>query len=149
MPGDSLSTLASITGSLWFTIAWRGWCRRSRGPRSSCSSTGVSMRFGSASAAAILFACLPGSLAAAQAPAAAASTTHAPYIARFKGATIGPDGSLTSTSIMVEAVDSHGRHYVSYSEGKGPGGANGPTNFQVSDPVSHTMSYWSIPGTKA
>jgi hypothetical protein len=100
------------------------------------------MRIGFTVAAAILLVAWAASQSAAQ-TIQPTTSPRLPYIARFKGVTVGPDGKTISTSTRVDAVDSQGRHYVSYSEG------SGPTQVQVSDPLSLTMSYWPVPGAKA
>lgn len=93
---------------------------------------------------------------AVRAPSASSDDqTHVallPYTAHFKSTLVRPlaDGtSVTTESTSVEAQDSHGRHLVTYTDTSAPGGGIPRTDFQVRDPVTLTMSYWSVPGTTA
>lgn len=82
----------------------------------------------------------------------ASETPRSPYTAKFKvtSTKILADGTEVRTeSTLVDITDSSGRHLVAYT-----GNANAPagqqkTDFQVSDPGTLTMSYWSVPGNGA
>jgi len=90
---------------------------------------------------------------ATQSPAASPHGTSAPkfpYTSEYRTVTvkINSDGSqVTSHSSEVHAVDADGRTFAAYTSTD----ANGieTTQFQTSDPVTHTMNYWAVPGTTA
>jgi hypothetical protein len=87
----------------------------------------------------------------AEAPSKMAGTTPVaklPYTAEYKISTVKTlaDGSTaTSDSSEVHAVDSRGRMMGTYTPPFSGGLKR--TDVQTSDPVNHTLNYWSVPGT--
>lgn len=87
-----------------------------------------------------------------KAPETSRQSRQSPYTAQFRLTTVRrlPDGTVTTTqSTMVEAMDSKGRQMVSDSETPATADQQTKTQIQVSDPVKHTLNYWSVPGTTA
>lgn len=75
---------------------------------------------------------------------------HTPYTAEYKTTTVKTlaDGStVTLESSEVHALDSHGRGVGTYTATAANGSKR--TDVQTADPVSHTLTYWSVPGTTA
>lgn len=71
-----------------------------------------------------------------------------PYTAEYRITTVKTlaDGSTaTSDASEVHAVDSHGRMMGTYTPPSSGGLKR--TDVQTSDPVNHTLNYWSVPGT--
>jgi hypothetical protein len=71
-----------------------------------------------------------------------------PYTVEYKTITVKTlaDGSTqTSETREVDAVDSHGRKMFSNITVSEAGVEK--TDIQASDPVTHTLNYWSVPGT--
>ena len=87
----------------------------------------------------------------AEAPSKMAGTTPVaklPYTAEYKTMTFKTlsDGStVTSESSEVHALDSHGRGVGTYTTSTANGSKR--TDFQTADPGSHTLTFWSVPGT--
>jgi hypothetical protein len=80
----------------------------------------------------------------------AAPVALSPYTAEYKITTVKTlaDGkTTTSESSEVHAVDSRGRRMGTYTASSADGLKR--TDFQTSDPVDHTLNYWSVPGTRA
>jgi hypothetical protein len=76
------------------------------------------------------------------------SSQIAPYTAEFRSTNVRtlPDGStVTTESTEVAAVDSRGRQMHSSTQQ----GNSGKTEVYVADPVNHTLSYWTVPGSTA
>ncbi len=71
-----------------------------------------------------------------------------PYTAEFTSTVVRrlPDGdSVTTESVEIAAVDSKGRRmHSSTTKGQRPA-----TEVYIADPVNHTLSYWTVPGTTA
>ena len=94
--------------------------------------------------------------AVGQAPQGSAPTANGsqgpklPYTARYTTTTVKPnsDGSkITSQSREVHAVDSVGRTFGAYTSTSENGSET--TQVQTSDPLTHTLRYWAVPGTTA
>jgi len=80
----------------------------------------------------------------------AGEKAQVPYTAEYKTTTVKTlaDGSsLTSESSEVHALDSHGRGLGTYTTSNANGSRR--TDFQTADPASHTLTFWSVPGTTA
>ena len=79
------------------------------------------------------------------------SSSRAAYTAEFRTTLEQrlPDGTSAKTeSKEVDIVDSQVRHLVAVTE-SALAGQQPNTHVQVSDPVTDTLKYWSVPGTTA
>jgi len=87
----------------------------------------------------------------AESSASAASATPVPklpYTAEYKTTiikTLADGSTVTSESSEVHALDSHGRGLGTYTTSTANGSKR--TDFQTADPASHTLMFWSVPGT--
>jgi hypothetical protein len=78
--------------------------------------------------------------------------TLLPYIAEFKTTTVKRNINgkvITAESTEVDTIDSQGRRMTATTESSSSTDQPAETKIQVSDPVSHSLSYWSLPGTSA
>jgi len=102
-------------------------------------------------AAVVLFLLAPHVRGQVTAPTASGDSAQGallPYTAEFKSTIVRklPDGgSVTTESTEIAAVDSKGRRMHSSTTK----GQQSTTEVYVADPVTHTLSYWTVPGAKA
>jgi len=94
----------------------------------------------------------PGSGTQAVAQGNSVQVAKLPYTAEYRITSVATqrEGTTSTTeSTEVDAVDSQGRRMIAITTRPSTGDQPPKTQIHVSDPVSHTLSYWSLPGTGA